>query len=313
MTYDEIYETELLEMVENLHSTASILMESRGVNEDFSQIIDILYAAASIKGHKQHYSNKDNTINYDFISFSKLQVSRNSFITHLNFIITFNDNGYFKEDDGYVLKNSEYNPNTDTLDKVTIRYHCKYQNIEEEIDNNFRITMWHELHHAYRDYCILRENFRKSNNKALDLDKYVTIPSDLSIIKSYYYWTSKNEINAYCASTYEFVKNKTITYSNYKDYISLLPGYRPIRNLRNLLNIFTKNNTSEKVIQRLLAIRHFEKKEDENLSKTLKRVIRKLSYSLTYAEKQFYKTLEKSLEENNDTILEIINKRNFIK
>lgn len=36
MTYDEIYETELLEMVETLHSTASILVESRGVNEDFT-------------------------------------------------------------------------------------------------------------------------------------------------------------------------------------------------------------------------------------------------------------------------------------
>ena len=95
MTYDEIYETELLEMVETLHSTASILVESRGVNEDFTQIITVLYAAASVKGHRQHYSNDSNTISYDFISFSKLHVSTNSFITHLNFIITFNDNGHF--------------------------------------------------------------------------------------------------------------------------------------------------------------------------------------------------------------------------
>ena len=93
----------------------------------------------------------------------------------------------------------------------------------------------------------------------------------------------------------------------------LLPGYRPIRNLRRLLNLFTTNNITEKIVQRLLAIRQFEKKDNESLNKILKKVIRKLSYSLTYAEKQFYKTLEKSLEEDNDTILEIINKRNFIK
>lgn len=310
MTYDEIYETELLEMVETLHSTASILVESRGVNEDFTQIITVLYAAASVKGHRQHYSNDSNTISYDFISFSKLHVSTNSFITHLNFIITFNDNGHFKEDGGYVLKNSEYNPITDTLDKVTIRYHCKYQNIEEETDNNFRIVMWHEIHHAYRDYCILRENFRKLKSKTIDLEKYATIPSDLKTIKPYYYWTNKNEIDAYCASTYEFVKNKTITYSNYQDYIKLCPGYKPIKNLRKLLNVFTQNSLNERVIQQLMAIREFEKRNNENLNSTLKRVIRRLSYSLTYAEKQFYKTLEKSLEEDDNTILEIINKEN---
>ena len=310
MTYDEIYETELLEMVETLHSTASILVESRGVNEDFTQIITVLYEAASVKGHRQHYSNDSNTISYDFISFSKLHVSTNSFITHLNFIITFNDNGHFKEDGGYVLKKSEYNPITDTLDKVTIRYHCKYQNIEEETDNNFRIVMWHEIHHAYRDYCILRENFRKLKSKTIDLEKYATIPSDLKTIKPYYYWTSKNEIDAYCASTYEFVKNKTITYSNYQDYIKLYPGYKPIKNLRKLLNVFTQNSLNERVIQQLMAIREFEKRNNENLNSTLKRVIRRLSYSLTYAEKQFYKTLEKSLEEDDNTILEIINKEN---
>lgn len=310
MRYDEIYEAELTEMVENLHSITNILFESRGVNEDFGEIISVLYAAASIKDHRQHFQSDKDNISYDYISFSKLQVSTNSFITHLNFIITFNDNGYFKEDGGYLLKNSEYNPNTDTLDKVTIRYHCKYQTIEEEKDNRFRITMWHELHHAYRDYCILRENFRKSNGKNIDLEKYTTIPIDLKSIKPYYYWTSKNEIDAYCASTYEFVKEKIITYLNYKNYVQLCPGYKPIKNLRKLLNIFTQNTLNEKVIQRLSAIRQFEKRDNESLNKTLKRVIRRLSYSLTYAEKQFYKTLEKSLEEDSNTILEIINKEN---
>lgn len=72
----------------------------------------------------------------------------------------------------------------------------------------------------------------------------------------------------------------------------------------------TQNSLNERVIQQLMAIREFEKRNNENLNSTLKRVIRRLSYSLTYAEKQFYKTLEKSLEEDDNTILEIINKEN---
>lgn len=119
--------------------------------------------------------------------------------------------------------------------------------------NDFKIKFVHELHHAYRFFCIMvhnngnipdSENLNYTRLKAVqDIWDNVETTGDkdydkfLGILTNAIYYSNDDEINARSTEVYEYVKqHKDINNINFFKIYQDIPQYRPIAEMKWLIS-----------------------------------------------------------------------------
>lgn len=246
--------------------------------------------------------------------------------------IVFSNCDVFMEDLTLVLKPCRYNENT----SVSASYNqsiSKYNEKTDKICNN-RITLygeslqkfvidpekldeilWHELQHAYRQYCIFKENYSKgiNNEKLKNYDNAYFGSNDYAQnyggnwlkIRKMLYASDTNEIDSHMQEMIPYIEKHTeINFSNYKKFLNGMPSYKFLKNFKSLLddceyyynNEIGKNNMGFMLREIYSSIPKYRRLKWTNghYSKMLYNRMRKM---YLYATHQFYKILYYTLDE----------------
>ena len=202
-----------------------------------------------------------------------------------------------------------------------LRMTSKDVNIDRE---EFRNVFVHELHHAYRYWSLLTKNnntipdgeqYRNRRYKDIFIRKSILTNNTkaeriLDEILGCLYFLDENEINSFCAETYDYIKNnENINISNYYTKLNDLQMYKYIHRCSNILSDLDEMLFNENTKQYIEAICKdaydtiFGKnKFSENKCTILLRQY--ISKKILRANKQFSKTIRNALNDFNRNIKE---------
>lgn len=247
--------------------------------------------------------------------------------------IDFSNEDVFMKDLTLVLKPYRFNENP----RISGSYSQSVSKYDEETDKMYdnRVTLfgeslqkfvidpetldetlWHELQHAYRQYCILKENSLKntnSNPKIKNYDEAYGKSAECSLnyggnwtkIRQMLYASDTNEIDSKMQEMIPYIeKHKEINFTNYKKYLKELPSYKFLMGFKSLLNdceFYYNNKIGRNNMGIMLQYIYDENPKysglnwtKEHYSKVLYNRMKKM---YLYAEHQFYKILYYTMEE----------------
>lgn len=216
----------------------------------------------------------------------------------------------------YSQSMSEYDGNTDKMynNRITLFGESSTQFVIdiEALDE----TLWHELHHAYRQYCLLKENYNKgvaSNYKNDNYNKLYSSTTELPIeygelgvtVREMYYVSNQNEIDAHMQEMIPYIeKHKEMNFSNYKSHLKNIKAYKFLNDYKTLLEICEQlcankryKNFFGEIIRSLYARipKYYELKwTNEQYVNSFHNRMKKM---YLYAEHQFYKVLYYTMDE----------------
>lgn len=311
LSQSDIYEKELQSsLVEQQRSTSSVLIEARGVNNDFAQIIDILFEFANSNNDTEHLMlYEDHKGRFLWKQKETVSFPSGCFIRNCGFFVTFMDNRYFSSEASYAGEKAQYDVKTDTIYGFRLHYHAEKLSINR---SEFELSMWHELHHAYRHYCILREYYNRYGIQKPYMPQSVGSLRDQQLsdtekafVDEMLYLMDRDEIDAYCSSVYAYVcQHPEVTIRNYKDYLPKIKGYLPIKSLSAFLRFWSKPIDAKKHrMLEYIRAKRFNNNKRSSDAYIQNWIVRKTSFFLTLATKQFYKVLGYAF----DTALKIEN------
>lgn len=167
--------------------------------------------------------------------------------------------------------------------------------------------LWHEVQHIYRQYNILKQEYIKGktnvkanaeNNLQSDIMNYYG-GNDIEFIRTIYYLTDKDEIDARMQEIIPFLQKHTnINRNNYKVYLSEFIPFQFIQYLKGLKTYFQVNILASDDIENIGNFIKSLYKDNEyyafskiSPSESVKKLYNRYLQSIVYAENQFYKIL----------------------
>ena len=240
----------------------------------------------------------------------------NVFLKDLNFVLRPYDSfTNIKFKGSYLFSEARYDHETDTLIDNTI---ILYGGDEDEFiikDNDLNTTLWHELQHAYRQYCLMKENYDKSvycNDKNDNYELSYGMASELPKyfggnglkVKQMIYVSDKNEIDSHMQEMIPYIEgNKQINFSNYKLYLKDNPSYKFLMTFKEALEDCDYYSTNVNGIHNMgiiLKTLYSNLPKYEKLNWTIEHYFKvfhnRMKKMYVYAEQQFYKILYYTLE-----------------
>lgn len=244
---------------------------------------------------------KENGLNT--ISATNIATNEKSFLYHPNVIVVYEDNDYAEAE--FIENKCYYNGIENKLCDVLFKYYEEPKIYPKINYNRFWRSMFHELQHAYRYFNILkREEENKEKNVKVDVenDIYNNFFEDETIkeiVVELFYQLNQDEINSHLFEIYPFLKTHTeINRDNYKNYLSVIPSYNIIENLKYFQNIFNNTNAEKlpnikiqlgKELQKTYGkVSYYNSLTPE---KCFKLTRKRLNSTLLYTQKQFYRYL----------------------
>lgn len=298
--FPELYEMELQEIFQgHRRFNQRLLFETRGLKEEFSDILQRMYKAVTAPVQRFHFSEDGK--DYDYCIIEHVDCGKNSFMSPVLILVTYNDNGCFKNKGAYAIPHSQYNIKTGTLQNVHFHYHCRGNEIER---SDFMETMWHELHHAYRDYCVLKTNCAEYPEGYLQKTFKVDSPKLTEKGKAFadriLYFTNYDELNAYASMNLQYVRDHPgMTRENYRDSLDDNPAYYPVTELQKIKAFFERSHDDRNlnaIVCYLQGALYRNNKRYRSRDDAHRRLYGRVCRALMFAEKQFYKTLERAFE-----------------
>lgn len=284
----DMFESELFNSLSNCCS--KVLLETRGINPQIPSIVDELFAIIV---------SSDYTTAYD-----KTMVWSN---------ITLNGDYFIKQIDSLSLVRGGT--------KSFMRYDDKRDNLtedgklcglffnisvdEDNIEKSFKENISHEMEHAYRYWCLLKNNKSTSDER---YGKAIDFLKDGGAIEKFVgsceYAMDIDEISAEGVRLYNYIKNnEEINNKNFKEYLEQMPLYSlNIKTIKSGINIMQKFINNKEVIGKYVAKLYDNK---YNSTKSFNLFYQKLNKRLIFAERQLYKVLGKAFEDfnRNNTIV----------
>lgn len=178
--------------------------------------------------------------------------------------------------------------------------------------NDFIQTFCHELHHAYRYYCIISKNNGKltdgeelSNSILKSCQKYSELINDkddesfgkyTEYLVNMIYLANNNEINAYSSEVYEYLKQHSdINQYNFAENLSSIPVYSLYNKLKSCLILLDKEKddmslkqASQSVCDKILHIK-------SNVNNSNMKLRQYLAHKLEKFQSQFFKVAKNAL------------------
>lgn len=220
---------------------SKILQESRGIVDDYDEIIEEIYNAV-ISTQPFPFNDKSCYLLYRLINYN---MEQECFIESLNMIVKTvanDEDSYFDGgncviiDDGSKLKNITFN----------ISINEKFLNTVNG-KNEFFLIMSHELQHAYRFFniCLTNQTYVDNENERKNIYQRAIINGNEKYIqgnvKELYYKTERDEIMSEVNKLFEYIRqNKNINSHNYKEYEKELPLYSTVETLKDSVRTFDK-------------------------------------------------------------------------
>lgn len=290
--------------------------EVRGTNiKDFSLIIN--KAKELIDKYEGMQFKKIS--GYNEIVTKKIDFSNDKiFMKDLRFIIRpYSDYTNIKLSGAYLFSEAKYEPSTDTVTNNTIILYGGDEDGFIMKNNDLDIILWHELQHAYRQYCLMKENYDKSvycNDKndnyelsygmASELPKY--FGSNGLKVKQMIYVSDKNEIDSHMQEMIPYIeRNKQINFSNYKLYLKDNPSYKFLRSFKEALEDCDYYSTSVNAINNMgiiLKAVYSNLPKYEKLNWSVEHYFKvfhnRMKKMYIYAVQQFYKILYYTMEDS---------------
>ena len=288
--------------------------EARGTNiKDISIIISkVKELLRTYEGLPFRKINGYNEIITKRIDFS----DDNVFLKDLNFVLRPYDNfTNIKFKGSYLFSEARYDHETDTLIDNTI---ILYGGDDDKFiikDSDLNTTLWHELQHAYRQYCLMKENYDKSvycNNKNEDYELSYGMASELPKyfgsnglkVRQMIYMSDKNEIDSHMQEMIPYIeRNKQINFSNHKLYLKDNPSYKFLLTFKEALedcDYYSTNvngiNNMGIILKTLYSNIPKYEKLNWSIGHYFKIFHSRMKKMYIYAEQQFYKILYYTLE-----------------
>jgi hypothetical protein len=240
----------------------------------------------------------------------------NVFLKDLRFILKPYRKGInSKASASYIFSESNYDKDINKLYNNTILI-CSEESDKFIISNEaLNQSLWHELQHAYRQYCIMKENYEKGTTSNSKVDDYNFLYGLTSQLPKYYgeggaevrqmiYLSDKNEIDSHIQEMIPYVKrNKNMNFSNYKDYLKDNPSYKFLMVFKHTVEKcdYYATNNGKMYIGMMLKKSYLNIQKYRNLDWTIEHYFKifynRMKRMYLYAEHQFYKVLFYTMEE----------------
>lgn len=233
------------------------IIVSKGiVNESISKLFDVFKHIVDTFEVSLNYATHKVENNIGYIK--SLRVPVDGFLENPSFYILFIKK--YKEGGSFIPSNCYYDTITDKMCEAKFIYYERTKDYPSIDMEEFKKTMFHELHHAYRQYQILKQeeinkeenlnqNIKNQKVKNSDDIYQYTINNDtlLNIIKNIHYCTNIDEIDSHFNEIFPYIEtHKEINTKNYKNYLNNIPGYEIILKLKKYQDYFN-NGSIEKL------------------------------------------------------------------
>jgi len=276
--------------------------ETKGIIDDYVQIIDELYDVISNTAQVPFNSEKFYTSYY----ISGYKMKQNCFIDSLSLTVLTKSkvNSYFYGQDAKI--NKELNKLSNFIIVIGIQdIDLKSSKGKEE----FYSEMAHELQHIYRFYCILlsdNSNYEDEEKKKMwrnrNATKVMNSEGEDTIqnkINTLYYLSEKNEISSETNRLYEYLRShKEIDSFSYHDVENELPLYNLIINLKNGIKIIDSNLKDIDFVNECGNICKVVMGDIQSTpSRSLLKFRTRLIYGVMFAERNYKRTLAKAFKD----------------
>lgn len=178
--------------------------------------------------------------------------------------------------------------------------------ISELTKMDFQREMMHELHHAYRNYCFLKQDetvWTQERDRLVNLSDTLSnnINNDIhnSQIRYAFYLSEKDEINARASELYPFILNNSqITRNNFREYIESTNAIKSINALKTLLRRYFDLNLDNGIKELIGNIITQTIPQYSNLDNIQAfQILRKrIVNAISYGEHQNYKVISNALQ-----------------
>jgi len=289
----------------------SVLNESHGV---LSNYLDYIYPIYEILSKSKPVFKDGKIFQYQLINY-KPEVE-NGFVESIDINVFIYINEIPKEYSEFVYNDdgkSDLNKNLKLRKaKFNIRLPSKTPIINR---SDFIEVFSHEFHHAYRYWSIIRNNngaipdgdfirdtrYKNILGRMSTLDNSSDSQKILKDIMMCFYFLDSNEINAFCAEAYNFVKeHNDINLSNYTGRLNEFQGYKFLVKCVNTMYNIDKMLFDEKTQYYIEVIckdayETLFGKTDMDESKCTIMIKQYLSQKIIKANNQFFRTIKKAL------------------
>lgn len=236
----------------------------------------------------------------------------NAFLYDITYKIIFDKTP--KYDGGFAYNYGYYNPKDDKMHGAFFVFYEKEYDYPKIEGLGFKETVWHELQHTYVQYSVLKRaneqnviTNTKINNQREIYQNFLEDDKLVDLIQDTFYYTNRNEINSHLNEMIPYLKeHEEINFTNYKKFLSFIPGYYVIEKLKNMQEGFEtamandyKNkfrySFGKMVIDKFNSVDFYKFKKLSPVQCT-NRTFNRLNNALIYAEHQFYKILSYTLK-----------------
>ena len=270
------------------------LKEERGVNTEFLSLINEMWELIINEGFKRDKNGK-------YVFFKENYEVDNPYIK--NFKIFYVELGEGHIDSSFLAFTNDTLINEDNkFENVYIRI-----GLDVFTKKDFVVEFSHELNHLMRNYRFqLGDNIENEKtrseiiNNTLNNIENKTVFDEL--IKTSYYLSDVDEINARANSLFLFIYNdNTITRNNFKECIKEHPAIIALNKLRNCLNIFD-NNLPKKFKQVLgsIVVDCCQLYKGVDINKVFKLFRIRLINAITKIEKHNLKVIEFAIQKGEE-------------
>lgn len=213
--------------------TVRMLQEAQGIVDNYYSICNEIYDA--ICEVKPIPNNQE--ISYLIYFINNYKMEQNCFIDNINIRVLAGRKGRKYYGSSFMPNESDITLNNGgKLINITMNIGVSDNDIRTNTSRNeFFKTLAHELHHAFRYYCICNSNNGAKENEKKIRDRYRNaanmIINDNSdkvekriVLASYS--LNVNEVMSECNKLYEYIRqNEQINSNNFRDYLEDMPLY----------------------------------------------------------------------------------------